>query len=179
MVANELRILAKSAGQNLTEYVNSVVGVFEAPGTRSGVHRARKDTDARRTIYNEAIRSGIVGKDGLGLKEWQDFISRCVAHLPLSVCRSRWEAHRRDEKSNRDVALALDHFTQETLRRRRGELRRAKVPEVSGRKRRTPPSSEDEESACGSEGSEATEKDSKYIHQLNLSLSKLISSPSR
>jgi hypothetical protein len=73
----------------------------------------------------------------------------------------------------------LDHFTQETLRRRRGELRRAKVPEVSGRKRRTPPSSEDEESACGSEGSEATEKDSKYIHQLNLSLSKLISSPSR
>ena len=81
MVANELRILAKSAGHNLTEYVNSVVGVFEAPGTRSGVRRAWKDTDARRTIYNEAISSGIVGKDGIGLKEWQDFIRRCVAHL--------------------------------------------------------------------------------------------------
>jgi len=179
MVANELRILAKSAGQNLTEYVNSVVGVLEARGTRSGASRARKDTDARRTIYNEAIHSGIVGKDGVGLKEWQDFISHCVAHLPLSVCRSRWEAHRRDEKSNRDVALALDHFIQETLRRRRGELRRAKVPGVSGRKRRTPPSSEDEEPASGSEGSEGTEKDSKYIHKLNLSSSKLISSPPR
>jgi hypothetical protein len=110
---------------SVPSYIKITLGIFEPRGTKGN----RNDSLARTAIWGEAVKRGITGKQGVGEPQWDAFLKACIKAQPLrAVAGSRlndafWNLSRNARLLSTDmhIYLALEEFTQEVLRRRRGK----------------------------------------------------------
>jgi hypothetical protein len=124
MTINTLNSLARAAGTTVPQYIKVTLGIFEPKGTKGN----RLDTAARTAIWGEAVKMGITTKQGVGDAQWDAFLKASLKTRPLRAVAPRlndafWNLSKNARLLSPEMRyyFALEEFTQEVLRRRRGK----------------------------------------------------------
>jgi hypothetical protein len=118
----QVRVWAENAGVGVSLWAAETMGIWQDKG---GLTTQWIDNKVRERIWEIAQSMSIINKQGVGPKQWDLLIDRCVTRISeLESKRLLWKRYMAD-KTNLDgqkLKAALNGFVEVGLRRRKNKL---------------------------------------------------------